>query len=114
VVQASADHPVSEKEAAHMKQRIKYTDEPMEFTVIPDFLPPPEKLRFKEKTARMTYESKKDVLHLRLSNASVSRTVKADAGVILEYDDLDNLTGLRLLKASRLVANPKVLEFAVA
>ena len=31
-----------------MKQRIRYTDEPMEFRAIPDFLPPPEKLIFKD------------------------------------------------------------------
>lgn len=31
-----------------MKRKIVYTDEPMEFEVIPDFLPPPDQLVFKE------------------------------------------------------------------
>lgn len=86
----------------------------MEFRVIPDFLPPPEKLRFKETAARMTYDSRKDVLHLQLSNATVARTVKAAPGVVLEYDEPGNLTGIQVLKASRRVANPRILEFAVA
>lgn len=86
----------------------------MECRVIPDFLPPPEHLRFKETAARMTYDSQKDVLRLQLSNASVVRTVKAAPGVVLEYDDPGNLTGIQVLKASKRVANPRTLEFAVA
>lgn len=33
-----------------MKDKIRYTDEPMEFRVIPNFLPPPEQLVFKEES----------------------------------------------------------------
>jgi len=54
------------------------------------------------------------VLHLQLSNASVLRTVKAAPGVVLEYDEPGNLIGIQLQKASRRVANPRILEFAVA
>ena len=97
-----------------MRKRIRYTNEPMEFRVIPDFLPPVEKLRFKQTAARMTYDSKKDVLRLQLSNASVLRTVKAPPGVVLEYNVPGNLIGIQVLKASRRVANPRILEFAVA
>ena len=32
----------------HMKKKIKYTNEPMEFDVIEDILPPPDKLVFKD------------------------------------------------------------------
>ena len=39
-----------------MKKRIKYTDEPMEFTVVPDFLPPPEELRLRLKKVKITLE----------------------------------------------------------
>ena len=97
-----------------MKKRIRYANEPMEFRVIPDFLPPPKKLRFRQAAARMTYDSKKDALRLQLSNASVARTVKAAPGVVLEYDGPGNLTGIQVQKASRRVANPRILEFAVA
>ena len=37
-----------------MKKRIKYTNEPIEFEVVDDFLPPPEKLALKEETIKVT------------------------------------------------------------
>ncbi len=37
-----------------MKEKIRYTDEPMEFRVIPDFLPPPDRLIFKEDGIKVT------------------------------------------------------------
>ncbi|MCK5707221.1 MAG: CopG family transcriptional regulator [Candidatus Aureabacteria bacterium] len=37
-----------------MKKRIKYTNEPIEFEVVDDFLPPPEKLALKEETVKVT------------------------------------------------------------
>ena len=37
-----------------MRKRIKYTDEPMNFEVIGDFLPPPEKFALKEENVRIT------------------------------------------------------------
>ena len=43
-----------------MKKRIKYTDEPMNFEVIDDFLPSPEKLVLKEKNVRVTITLSKE------------------------------------------------------
>ena len=97
-----------------MSKRIRYTDEPMQLRVISDFLPPAEKLRFRVNAARMTYDTKHDMLRLALSNASVARRVKADPGVVLEYDGMSNLVGVRILKASKRISNPRTLEFAVA
>lgn len=37
-----------------MKKKIKYTDEPMKFEIIDDFLPPPEKLALKEENVKVT------------------------------------------------------------
>jgi predicted DNA binding CopG/RHH family protein len=37
---------------------VEYTDEPMEFTIIKDFLPPPDKLVFKESNTRVTINLK--------------------------------------------------------
>lgn len=39
-----------------MKKRIRYTNEPIECTIIPDFLPPPEKLRLRLKKVKVTVE----------------------------------------------------------
>jgi predicted DNA binding CopG/RHH family protein len=38
----------------HMKKKIKYTDEPIEFKVIPNFLPPPDQLVRKDESLRVT------------------------------------------------------------
>jgi len=37
-----------------MTRRIKYTDEPVDFEVIDDFLPPPEKLALKDESIKVT------------------------------------------------------------
>ena len=37
-----------------MKKRIKYTNEPMKLKVIDDFLPPLERLAFKEENTKVT------------------------------------------------------------
>lgn len=37
-----------------MKKKIKYTNEPMEFKIVSDFLPPPEKLSLKEENIKVT------------------------------------------------------------
>lgn len=37
-----------------MKKKIKYTDEPIKFQVVNDFLPPPEQLAQKEDNVRVT------------------------------------------------------------
>lgn len=52
-----------------MKKKIKYTDEPMgELRVIPDFLPPPEELVFREEVVKVT---------MTLSKSSVAYFKKA-------------------------------------
>jgi predicted DNA binding CopG/RHH family protein len=43
-----------------MKNKIKYTDEPMgELRVVKDFIPPPDQLVFKEESVKITISSKK-------------------------------------------------------
>ena len=37
-----------------MKKRIKYTNEPIKLREIDDFLPPPERLAFKEENTKVT------------------------------------------------------------
>jgi hypothetical protein len=47
-----------------MKKRVKYSDEPMEFTVIPDFLPPPEELVRRKRKVRVTLEVREPTVAL--------------------------------------------------
>jgi len=37
-----------------MRSRTKYTDEPLEMEIIPDFLPPPDRLVLKEENVKVT------------------------------------------------------------
>lgn len=37
-----------------MKRRIKYSDEPMKFKIVDDFLPSPEKMAAKEENVKVT------------------------------------------------------------
>jgi hypothetical protein len=39
-----------------MSKRIRYPDEPMEFEVVEDFLPPPEELRSRMRKVKVTLE----------------------------------------------------------
>ena len=49
-----------------MKKKIKYINEPMEYEVINDFLPPPEQLAIKEESVKVTISlSKKSVIFLK-------------------------------------------------
>jgi len=43
-----------------MKKRIKYSDEPIEFEVVDDFLPPPEKLALKDESVKVTITLSKE------------------------------------------------------
>ena len=51
---------IGEKERWHMKRKTKYTDKPMNFEVIKDFLPPPEELALKEETTKITITLSKE------------------------------------------------------
>ena len=42
-----------------MSKKINYTDEPMEFEIVGDFLPPPKDLLFKEETVKVTIDFNK-------------------------------------------------------
>jgi hypothetical protein len=83
-----------------MSKRIKYTDEPMEAKVIPDFLPPPGKLRRSKNAPRLDYQSGRDALRMRFTSRPVKRRVKAP-GVVLEYDAAGELVAIVFDHASK-------------
>ena len=43
-----------------MRERIKYSDEPIEFDVVDDFLPPPERLALKQENVKVTITLSKE------------------------------------------------------
>jgi uncharacterized protein YuzE len=59
------------------------------------------------------YDRQVDVLTVRFSNALVAESDEVSPGVILDYDSAGNVVGMEILDASRRVANPASMEFAV-
>ena len=57
-----------------MKAKIKYTDEPIEAKVIPDFLPPPEELAFREEGVKVTIALSKKSVEFFKSEATKHHT----------------------------------------
>jgi uncharacterized protein YuzE len=97
-----------------MKKAIKYTNEPIEAKIIEDFLPPPEKLHFRQTAVRVTYDSGADVLSMRLREGEVAESDEVARGVVLDFDAQGGLLAIELHDASKRSSNPKALEFAVS
>jgi predicted DNA binding CopG/RHH family protein len=57
-----------------MRKKIHYTDEPIEFEDIEDFLPPPEKLIRKEETVKVTISLSKSSVDFFKKHARRQRT----------------------------------------
>lgn len=66
---------VGEKVKKFMSKKIKYTDEPMgEIEIIRDFLPPPEKLVFKEDNVKVTMSLSRTSVEFFKREAKKNRT----------------------------------------
>ena len=63
---------------------------------------------------KVTYDPEVDVLRIVLSEQPVEESDEDKPGVILDYDKAGNLVGLEILDASKRMANPRSLEYAVA
>lgn len=63
---------------------------------------------------KVTYDPEVDVLRIVLSEEPVEESDEEKPGVILDYDKAGNLVGLEILNASKRIANPRSLEYAVA
>ena len=63
---------------------------------------------------KVTYDPEVDVLRIVLNEQPVEESDEEKPGVILDYDKAGNLVGLEILDASKRIANPRSLEYAVA
>jgi len=55
-----------------------------------------------------------DVLSILLSEAPVEESDESRPGVILDYDSSGNIVGVEILEASKRVADPRSVEYAIA
>ena len=63
---------------------------------------------------KVTYDPDVDVLSIVLSDAPVEQSDEDKPGVILDYDAQGRIVGVEILDASRHIANPMSIEYAVA
>jgi uncharacterized protein YuzE len=62
---------------------------------------------------KVAYDPEVDVLSVLLSDAPVAESDQDKPGVILDYDAGGNIVGLEILDASKRMANPMSVEYAV-
>jgi uncharacterized protein YuzE len=62
---------------------------------------------------RVTYDVEVDVLRILLSDKPIEESDQDKPGVILDYDKDGNVVGLEILDASKRMANPRSVEYAV-
>ncbi len=62
---------------------------------------------------KVVYDPEVDVLSVLLSEAPVAESDQDKPGVILDYDSDGNMVGFEILDASRRMANPLSVEYAV-
>lgn len=62
---------------------------------------------------KVTSDPAVDVLRILLSDTPVEESDKDKPGVILDYDKDGNVVGLEILEASKRIANPRSVEYAV-
>ena len=62
---------------------------------------------------KLTYDPEVDVLRILLSDAPIEESDEDKPGVILDYDKDGNVVGLEILQASKRIANPRSVEYAV-
>jgi uncharacterized protein YuzE len=63
---------------------------------------------------KVKYDPDVDVLSIVLSDAPVEESDEDKPGVILDYDKSGNVVGLEILDASKRMANPMSVEYAIA
>jgi uncharacterized protein YuzE len=62
---------------------------------------------------KVIYDPDKDILQITLIDATVEETTQIAPGLVLDYDEDDNLIGLEIRKASKKVDSPYSIAYFV-
>ena len=62
---------------------------------------------------KITYNVETDILCVVLSDTPVYESDEHRPGVILDYDEAENIIGFEILDASKRTDNPRSVEYAV-
>jgi uncharacterized protein YuzE len=63
---------------------------------------------------KMTYDPEVDVVRMVFSNEPIEKSDAIKPGVILDYARDGNVVGMEILNASKLMENPRSLEYLLA
>ena len=62
---------------------------------------------------KLVYDPEVDVLSVLLSDAPIAESDQDKPGVILDYDDAGSMVSFEILDASKRMANPMSVEYAL-
>jgi uncharacterized protein YuzE len=62
---------------------------------------------------RVIYDPEVDMLRILFSNAPIEESDEDRPGVIIDYDKDGNVVGMEILDASKLMDNPRAVDYAV-
>ncbi len=62
---------------------------------------------------KITYDQEVDVLRIILNEVDIEESDEDKPGVIIDYDDQGDIVGFEILDASKCIANPRTMEYAV-
>ncbi len=62
---------------------------------------------------RVKYDKEVDVLLISFSDAKISESDESKSGIIIEYDDKENIVSIEILDASKRVKSPSKVEYEV-
>jgi len=88
-------------------------DEEGEATLGDHGLPHEQNREVLERRMKVTYDPEVDILSVLLSDAPVEESDQDKPGVILDYDAHCNIVSFEILDASKRMANPMSVEYAV-
>jgi uncharacterized protein YuzE len=63
---------------------------------------------------KMRYDKESDVLYIQLSDNAVAESDNERSGIILDFDNDENIVGIEVLNASKKMEYPFKVEYEVA
>jgi len=62
---------------------------------------------------KVKYDKENDVLYIRLNNNAIAESDSEKPGIILDYDDEENIVAIEVLNASKKMERPLKVEYEV-
>lgn len=63
---------------------------------------------------KVKYDKENDVLYIRFSNNPVIESDSEKPGIVLDYDNEQNVVGIEVLNASKKMERPMKVEYEIA